>query len=275
MDFIKDNGYRLVWNDEFDGRTLDASKWGYAAKMSGAADMLLKDSEVTDVRGGSLFLTAREYKDEENPEIKYAVNYSVTTLNTMSFIYGYAEMRARVPFKHGAWPSLWMSTNGALGGDRELDYSTEVDIFEAFSSTCEAVPNIHKWYFKGEHKGEHHQFNGWGGGRSKSYIFRDNQTALDWHLYGFEWTPEFMRMSIDGDFYMRYDLSENFDGMSDMKGFHKPMYFIINNHLFTEKLFWVPSRDSIVKPEDLPSVYEIDYIRLYQKPGQGVLNTGD
>lgn len=275
MDYIKNNSYELVWNDEFNGQVLDTSKWGYVAKMGGAADMLLKDREVTDIRDGSLFLTAREYKDNENPQIKYAVNYSVTTMNTMSFVYGYLEMRGRVPFKHGAWPSLWMSSNGAIHGDDESDYSAEVDIFEVFSSTVEAVPNIHKWYCKGDLKGEHHQFNGWCGGRSKSYIFKNNNAAIDWHLYGFEWTPEFMRMSIDGNFYMQYDLSENFDGMSDMRCFHKPMYIIINNHLFTEKLFWAPSRDSIVKPEDLPSVYEIDYIRLYQKPGQGVLYKKD
>ena len=266
------NSYRLVWNDEFDGNKLDTEKWGFAPKMGGSEDLLLsEDGKTVRVENGALILTADAFSDPMRPSVKYSVNYSVTTFKTMSFVYGYVEMRARVPFKHGAWPSFWMVTTDALGSTKGREYETEVDIFEVFSNTVTAVPNIHKWYKNGENKGLHNQFNGFEGKQSARYVFKDNKTACDWHVYGFEWTAQRMTMFVDGEAYMTYDLSYNFDHKSDMGGFHQPMYLILNNHLFTENLYWVPSADQIVKPEDLPSVYEIDYIRLYQQPGIGSL----
>ena len=63
----------------------------------------------------------------------------------MSFRYGYLEMRARVPYSKGAWPSFWLLSGGALGANPNDAYRVEVDIFEVFSSCDTATPNIHKW----------------------------------------------------------------------------------------------------------------------------------
>ena len=71
----------------------------------------------------------------------YKTSKSVTTGRSMTFKYGYLEMRARVPVGQGVWPSLWMKSNvnseGAeiaekLGCKPEADYFTEIDIFEVF-----------------------------------------------------------------------------------------------------------------------------------------------
>lgn len=41
----------------------------------------------------------------------YKTSKSVTTGRSMTFKYGYLEMRARVPVGQGVWPSLWMKSN--------------------------------------------------------------------------------------------------------------------------------------------------------------------
>jgi len=48
----------------------------------------------------------------------------VATHETMGFRYGYMEMRAWVPFRHGAWPSWWMT---ATSGLRKCDWMSEID----------------------------------------------------------------------------------------------------------------------------------------------------
>ena len=115
--------------------------------MCGTNDMCLLDTEeVAKVEDSMLKLRAIKYSNPENPKVKYAVPYSVTTKRNMSFKYGKVEMRARVPYKRGAWPSLWMLSDGAIGADDISWYTTEIDIFEVFGSHNALSANIHKWY---------------------------------------------------------------------------------------------------------------------------------
>lgn len=41
----------------------------------------------------------------------YTLPEGFSTKFTMNFKYGYLEMRAKIPFKHAAWPSFWMKTD--------------------------------------------------------------------------------------------------------------------------------------------------------------------
>ena len=80
-------------------------------------------------------------------------------------------------------------------------------------------------------------------------------------------------MYIDGECYMTFDLTENFDGKSDMKGFHDPAYLILNNHLFTESSTFKPYDGCEIANVNLPVEYDVDWIRLYQKPSEGTVYT--
>ena len=264
------NGYTYVWGDEFDTDVLDASKWGLEARMEGTAELqLLEDNpDVLLVEDSLLKLRAIHYYDPTDPTVEYAASPSVLTRETMSFQYGYLEMRARVPYLPGAWPSLWMLGGNTLGPEQSSNYHMEVDIFEIFSSSNTATPNIHKWYDNGEHS----QYQGLAD--ITPYVFAQTSGLKDeFHIYGFEWTPDAMRMYIDGECYMTFDLTENFDGKSDMKGFHDPAYLILNNHLFTESSTFKPYDGCEIDNVNLPVEYDVDWIRLYQKPSEGTVYT--
>ncbi len=269
---VKD-GYEYAWGDEFDGSVLDSSKWDLDTSMTGTSTMKLDRDNCIKVEDGRLKLYALHFFDETDPNVEFAVPFSVTTRNTMSFQYGYLEMRARVPFEVGAWPSLWSGTNGSLGPHVEgLDYTVEVDIFEVFASENELVPNTHKWYKNDDHTQGGIQTDGQ---NKKSFVFENNETlSNEYHTYGFEWTPKTMTMYVDGVAYTTIDITKSYDENDDMRGFTDPLMLKINNHLFVADSGFKPYGGCTVDGAELPFEYFIDYIRLYQKPNAGNLYLG-
>ena len=77
-----------------------------------------------------------------------------------------------------------------------------------------------------------------------------------------------MYFTVDRQIYKTYDLSQDFGSSVDgMKGFHDPVYIIFNNYIFTKNSSWKlpPVNDET----DWPITYTIDWVRLYQKDGEG------
>ena len=259
-DFVKSKfGYTYVWGDEFEGTTIDGTLWSRTTSMSATAEMALDDSEQTAfLKNGYLNMLAIRYWDPKKAGIEYAAPWAVTTQETMSYKYGYVEIRAKLPFVRGAWPSFWALSSNALGPKTAFDYNIEVDIFENFASLDTVSPNIHKWYDDGEH-------TQWADENEK-YTFGSTDINNEFHTYGFEWTPEKMTMYIDDKPYYTYDLSVNFDGgSSGMGGFDTQLYLLFNNHLFTASSDYLPYDGCEIYPTDVPTEYVIDYVRLYQK----------
>ena len=271
LELTKLGKYQYVWGDEFDTDTLDPTKWELGDNMDSYPDMIrINDPEFIRVEDSLLRLTAKRWYDPSNSLVQYATTYSVRTKHAMSYQYGYLEMRARVPYKHGAWPSFWLVSEGAIGQRKDAKCFAEVDVFEVFSSTNEAVPNIHKWFYNGPHTAYETdtELNG-------SYRFINTDGLADeYHIYGFEWTDKEMSMYIDGEKYMTYDLTYDYDGNGEKEVFHDPLYIILNNHLFTERAWWCPDGYAVYTT-DLPMEYDIDWIRLYQQPGVGALNLAE
>ncbi len=269
-------GYTYVWGDEFETKTLDKTRWNRATKMGATAEMTLDDTELTTkTENGYLKMFALRYWDPKKAGVEYTVPWSVTTMETMSYRYGYVEIRAKVPFIRGVWPSFWTSSAGALNNTdytEKYGYSIEVDVFEVFSSLDKLSPNIHKWYGDGRH-------TMWAvdqGNSNEWYQFQSDNLVNEYHTYGFEWTPTKMVMYIDDEPYYTYDLTVNFDeGETGMGGYEAPLYLIFNNHLFTDSSDYKPYDGCEIKSTDLPAEYFIDWVRLYQKnDGKSQLNLG-
>ena len=77
-----------------------------------------------------------------------------------------------------------------------------------------------------------------------------------------------MYFTVDGEIYFRYDLSQDFGDKNDgMQGFNDPVYIIFNNFIFTENSSW--KNPPVTDKTKWPITYKIDWIRLYQKDGEG------
>lgn len=272
---VPSNYSKLVWSDEFDGDTLDLNKWVHDmhyAESKPKDQMLTWDERVLSVSDGLAKLKTIHYFDPYDPLPNFACFSNLSTTKTMNWRYGYMEMCAKLPYKKGCWPAWWtcsVTEARSISQDVVPDYSymVEVDMFEIFGSVDTATPNIHKWYTSASQAAgapSHTQYSL----PKTSYTFEyPDNLVNEYHVYGFEWTPDYMAMIVDGDEYMRFDFSVNFDnvvldGYDDpMQDFRNPMFLIIGNGIYS------PYSDFPGNPPtELPVEYYIDWIRLYQDP---------
>ena len=256
-------GYSLVWNDEFYGRTIDNSKWRTdQTRMSGTNELgCFDDDTVRGVANGNLVLTA--YKNSDLSTYngdKYITTNSITTENRMSYRYGYLEVRARVPYKEGCWPSLWLRSPNASGNTGTDDYDIEVDIIEPFGYTDKNAVTIHE---TGKSDDRHHVQKA-----AYKYTFKDNENlANEYHTYGFLWTADAMTFYVDGAEMVSYTKSELAE-LGYTGDFDDTVNILFNNHLFTASTpNKIGGENNIIEnyEQNLPSEFQIDYVRLYQK----------
>lgn len=226
---------------------------------------------VLNVSNGNLVLTAckNEFYSSEGEtsfeKHKYLTVGSVTTENTMSFKYGKLEVRAKVPFKAGCWPSLWLRSHHATGKQENPNYELEIDIFEVFGAADRLRANLHQQCINGE-SGNSKMTNY----RDEEYVFANSENlSNEFHIYGFEWTPEKMSVSVDGVVFCTWNLDvaslQSYGLLGDVSGFDTTLNILFNNHLFTASSEYIEGELIEDSESNLPAEYVIDYVRLYQK----------
>lgn len=262
------DGRRIVWQDEFDGTSVNTNKWRFRATMWASDCQYAEDASTVQLTNGCLRLHVWETGNTNKP---FRLPRGLATHDTMGFKYGYLEMRARLPFRHGAWPSFWMQSTPAL---KTASWMSEVDILEVFSSTNKVVANLHKWGPKTEVcKSGHVMLKGGEGSGDRAYAFPNPATLNDeFHVYGFEWTPSEMSFFVDGRKYYScpidaaHEFAPEMPGMEGFQDFHS---VIINNEIFTPGHGWCPEKSRLfLGTEKMPIVYDIDWVRLWQKSGE-------
>ncbi len=286
------DGYEYVWGDEFEGTDLNFNKWDFEARMAAGSPSieLSWDKETINVEDGRLKLRSLRYYNPNNESTQYKVPFSTLTKYKMNYVYGYAEIRCRMPFFAGSWPSFWALSgnikNGRYDESAQDDwaYSIEIDVFEAFGQESTLSAAMHRWY-KAENYNYGQIHNDPTSGTHTSYGDEENWKAWDWadhgadlskleqeyHLYGFEWTDKEVAMYVDGEKYAFYDITKSWDKYDDMSHFHDPIYLMFNNHLMTDDSTLIQTTVISRDNTKLPGGYFIDWIRVYQKPGVGKL----
>ena len=292
--------YKLVWNDEFNGSSIDYNKWDYGSVNDNKYDELItvtqeQDSSIVGVSNGLLKLNGRRYFDQNSGEVQFATSKSLETQKTMNFKYGYLEMKAKVPQKLGGFPAFWLLGSPGLVSRENTKYYTEIDIFENVGgNTIET--NIHKWYtasipnlstvfttelfWKDDPTwvGENSQVN------KITMDFEKFATLqYEYHTYSMEWTPEVIRTYMDDTLLTSMDLSQAWDQnwtyanntgkdsgvpldeelKKDMGGFHDYVYILIQNLL---RINDTVSDKRIDNESQFDYEYWVDYVRLYQNP---------
>ncbi|MEC9273077.1 MAG: Calx-beta domain-containing protein, partial [Candidatus Neomarinimicrobiota bacterium] len=101
-------GMTLVWSDEFDGSTVNASNWTFEIGTGtwgwGNNELQYYQEDNTSIIDGNLVIEARRQTLESS-------NYTSSRLITRdkkSFRYGRVDIRAVMPEGQGIWPALWM-----------------------------------------------------------------------------------------------------------------------------------------------------------------------
>ncbi len=149
--------WQLVWSDEFDGDSLDTTKWNYEEDCWGGGNnerqCYTDKTENVSVKDGVLNITALKKTTKgyawpkswragtEGMKLRGKQRFEkvrrpfssgrITTKNKGDWTYGRFEARMKLPTGQGAWPAFWMlPTDWAYGG---WPLSGEIDIMEAIN----------------------------------------------------------------------------------------------------------------------------------------------
>lgn len=264
--------YNKVWSEEFNqGTSFNSSVWSQNAwaNIDSATVQVSNNPALCTVQNGIMTM-----KMTDNGNGTANTQMPLSTINSMSFMYGYAEMRAKLPVSKDCWPAWWVRSKDAINADDSVLFDIEIDMAEFENDILNG--NMHRFYRS--QNGRVLDLNGnditdavktnsawtnevwsaeqsyirtqWNGRPNISGSY--NLADYDYHTYGFLWTPQSITLSIDGNVYATIDLTSSFDGYNDTDAYHQPVYFILSNQL---KAF-----DGDVTNKDL----SVDYIRLYQ-----------
>lgn len=137
--------FSLVWQDEFDGTSLDKSKWQYnwwETERKGG----YWHEDMVKVENGNLVITTAYYENglpmpeaykgyfSTRPHKGYKEGWytgCITGQGKQNFLYGYYECRAILPKSTGMWSAFWMMNKNVEDVDNSGKDGTEVDIFES------------------------------------------------------------------------------------------------------------------------------------------------
>jgi hypothetical protein len=121
-------GMTLVWQDEFDGATVNTANWtfeqGTGSNGWGNHELQYYKPENTIIQDGHLIITA---KKESFSGSEYTSSRLITK-DKKVFQYGRIDVRAALPKGQGIWPAIWMLGNNI--GSVNWPACGEIDIME-------------------------------------------------------------------------------------------------------------------------------------------------
>lgn len=234
------DGFRMVFNDEFDGPALDILKWNTTMAFAGSQGPryhnvaylhYLLDDDVA-VSDGTLHLRA-ERRSVEGTEPTGHYDFSaglITSHDKFAFKYGYIEIRAKYPGGPGVWPAFWLIGQGQY-------WPPEFDIAEYYGNRgvmhyglCHGTLKNVEWDSTGD---------------------KESHAEEGWHTFALDWRPNHATWLVDG--VVKKEITAEYVP-------NIPMYIILSNGVGSHH-----GPSGVPGPETcFPNSFEIDYVRVYQ-----------
>jgi beta-glucanase (GH16 family) len=225
--------YQLVWSDEFNGTSVDGTKWNLDNGNPGVNnEKEYYQAANATVTGGNLIITAKKQSMGGQP-------YTSAKLNTsgkFSVQYGRIEARVKMPMVNGTWPAFWMLGNNI--NTVSWPQCGEIDIMEHVNTNINNLGTMH-WNNNG-----HVQYGG-----------SLNTTPGDYHVYAVEWDASSIRWYVDNTLYVTGNIANN---INNTGAFHLPFYLILNLAVGGDLTNGVAIDDN-----SLPTTMTVDYVRVY------------
>lgn len=231
---VAQNPYSLDWSDEFNGSTIDTSKWKHEIGGGGWGNneyqYYTSSTANSFVNGGYLHIKALQQQIGTN-------NYTSARLITKgkySLQYGKVEAKIKMPIGPGTWPAFWML------GDNISTVSWpacgEIDIMEHINSESKIYGTIH-------YDSLGHRY--YGGSKACD--------VTNWHVYGLEWNASKLMWFLDGVKY--YETPINNAARSEL---NNSFYFLLNVAIGGN---WPGGPNQFTQ---FPAEMLVDFIRVYK-----------
>lgn len=227
--------YDMIWADDFNGKSLDMSNWGYELGCVRGCEQqhYVNDKENVFMRDGKLVLKATDRAKEDqykNPRGDRQVIYnsgSVRTHGKQEFLYGRIEMRAKLPKGKGVFPAFWtLGSDFVLDGDinSKQGYGWarcgEIDIMELIGGVEGSNRNKQVWHTA--HTDANRITETKLAGVSSSI---DEDFNNDYHVFGINWSPNKLEWYVDNRIVATADYSNK---PVAQKALNKPQYIQMN-----------------------------------------------
>ena len=246
----------LAWSDEFDGpagSTPDSSKWqmvtgGYGFGHNELQYYTARSSNVATDGQGNLAITARSESYSSGAYTRPYTSSKIETRGLFATTYGSIQARIKLPVGRGLWPALW-----AIGADIDqvgAPECGEIDMMENLGHDPYTVhANIHGPTMPATP-----------GGYAPISTTTRSATSLadDFHVYGVNWSPGSIQITLDGVVYATYTPSSLSPGQKWV--FDKPFYLILNLAVGGD---WPGAPDATTS---FPATMLVDWVRVYSSP---------
>ena len=260
-----------VWRDEFNGNSLDGTKWdyytgGWKDENQQVQNCYKRESENVNVSGGSLNLVGL-YKPGAtctgNTKTGDFTSGFVQTKGKANFKYGYIEARIKMPKNKSTWPGFWMSPSDKKYGD--WPNSGEIDIVEAKGSNPKFAASDAHWRKQSTTPG----VPGPHGSRQRVIPQNkfDSKDTSEWHTYGVKWTEGKLEYYIDGEFHGEIDGFKNNNSTGNPNGPFDQDFFLRLNLAIGGNYIdapWNDAHNSVGAADDFPATMSVDYVRVYE-----------
>ncbi len=231
--------YEMVWEDSFDGTSLNSSNWSYQLGAGGWGNNELQTYTNTNanVSGGVLQIIAQETAPSEYTSSR------IRSIGLRDIKYGKLEARIKLPEGQGIWPAFWMMPSCSVFGGWPT--SGEIDIMEYLghqTSTSYATCHFGNSPIDKDQVGA-------------SYTLPSGTFTDDFHLFSIEWSENTIKWFIDNLLILEVD---DTDVGSYLYPFNEEFHFILNVAVGGN---WPGNPDATTS---FPQVMEVDYVRAYQ-----------
>lgn len=229
----------LVWADEFNGTSLDGTKWTAETGGGGWGNSELQYYKAANatVSAGTLKITAKKERVQAN-------NYTSARIKTYlkgDWTYGRFEARIKLPKGAGLWPAFWMMPTDSYYGT--WPKSGEMDISELIGSKpTNSFGTLHYGTSSTDH-----QY------KTANFYLNAGTYADAFHTFAIEWQAGIIKWFVDDNLYQTLTPA---DISPYAWPFDKRFYIILN-------LAVGGTLGGTVDNTIFPATMEVDYVRVY------------
>ena len=217
--------WKLIWHDEFEGDTLDETKWDVPPDGRRRDGYWMRKAVSLDGKGNLVISTLKEGD-------RY-ISGCVRTRGKFERAFGYYVARIQLQTQPGHWSAFWLWGTGVTKVGDDGRNGTEIDIMEK-PWLDDRVQHALHWNGYGEHH------------RSEGKVAKVPGVMEGWHTFSVLWMPDEYVFYVDGEETWRTRAG----GVCQV-----PLYIKLSDE--------VGKWGGDIGKASLPDRFLVDYVRVY------------